>query len=111
MMTITPSPYSWAGGIIEAFGPDVQEKDIAAVLWYYNTEDLRKILRLAETDKLLEARRAADHKFGKNWKVKVVYYRDRKKIRLLEKRPGLICTGDGILQYWIIPARTHRKEN
>jgi len=115
--TLTPSPYSWAGEIIEAFGPDVQEKDIAAALWYYTREDLQKILWLAEsnlpaaTDELLEARRAADQKFGEGWKVRALYYRDRKNIRPLEKR-GLTCEQDGILQYWIIPTRRkRRKEN
>jgi len=115
MMTPTPSPYSWAGGIIEAFGSSVQEKDIAAALWYYTREDLQKILRLSErdiataTDQILEARRAADQKFGSGWKVRVTYYKDRKKIRPLEKR-GLICENDGVLLYWFIPVR-NRKEN
>ena len=114
--TLAPSPYSFAGEIVEAFGPEVQEKDIAAALWYYTREDLKKILRLAETniaaatDELLEARRVADQEFGEGWKVKVLYYRDRKNIRPLEKR-GLIYGDNGILQYWIIPARRHRKEN
>lgn len=113
---MTPSPYSWAGGIVEVFGQDVPEKNIAAALWYYTKESLEKILSraksnvIAAADALLEARRAADQEFGKDWKVKALYYRDRKKIRPLEKR-GLICENDGILQYWFIPARKHRKEN
>jgi len=71
--------------LYDCFGPDVQDKDIAAALWHFSPYELEEIFEHAKRDiaeacrQFLSARDAADQEFGKGWRVVTTdLRRDRK---------------------------------
>ena len=102
-MSITQNLY-------DCFGPDVQDKDIAAALWFFSDREIEKIFKQAKKDnaracrRFLSARQAADKEFGSGWRVVITdLRRDQKLERDLEKL-GLPSGRDEFISYWIVPA-------
>jgi len=62
--------------IYDAFGPDVQDRDIAAAAWYFEPEELEAILEEADCAKFLSALRAADQEFGPGWRIEDLHHYD-----------------------------------
>ena len=100
--------------LYDCFDPDVQDKDIAAALWFFSDREIEKIFKQAKKDnaracrRFLSARQAADKEFGSGWRVAITdLRRDQKLERDLEKL-GLPSGRDEFISYWIVPASRMR---
>ena len=98
-------------GLIDAFGPGVPMREIAAAIWYYTRSELAEIIRQVDTDiawacqRLTAAREQADRELGPGWQV--IKTIDGKLSWQVEKQLwdlDLECGTDGTEAYWLVPA-------